>query len=193
MILSETRGARWGRCLGFSRKLFSPGLSAALALSWASCCSPPAPPAEKYFDRKTPDDTLRGFVYAVETHQWGYAWDALAPSSQKEIGSPLRFEAAIRFLQEPQSRVAIYDLVTSALRLRSRRVLYSPERDRAAIDVVARGRDPNGTVVFLPFRAILERARDEWRLDLLRSLGVEPSSGASPGSAAPESEPPPEP
>ncbi|MGQ9589259.1 MAG: hypothetical protein ACUVYA_03075 [Planctomycetota bacterium] len=182
-----------GRSTRLSRKRLSVCLSAALALSSASCCSPPAPRAEKYFDRKTPDDTLRGFVYAVETHQWGYAWDALAPSSQREIGSPLRFEAAIRFLEEPQSRVPIYELVTSALRLRSRRVLYSPERDRAAIDVVARGRDPQGTVVFLPFRAILERARDEWRLDLLRSLGVEPSSGASPEGAGPEPEPPPEP
>ena len=145
------------------------------------CCSVPPPPAAKFFNRDTPEDTLKGFVYAVDAHQWAYAYESLAESSRQEYGQ-LRVEVVIRFLAEPNTGIALFDLISNALELRTPPSYYA-QGLRAEILVVTRGRDDTGRLVF--FQASLyfvkEKAADgeiegeEWHLDLLRSLGVDPS------------------
>ncbi len=144
-------------------------------LAGSGCCGMPAPAPEKYFHRGTPDETLRGFVYAVDTHHWEYAWGCLTGPSRDEIGSQLRFQVAIRYLDEPSSGVPLYELVTSALRLRGR-AAYSPDRTLASIRVYARGKNSEGTIVFKKVDLTFERAGEEWLLDLLRSFGIDPST-----------------
>jgi hypothetical protein len=133
------------------------------------CCAPPGPPAGKFFDRRTVAGTLKGFVYAVDTHQWGYAYESLTASTRNEVGK-LKFTAVIRFLEAPDCDVALYDLISNALELRS-----APQfagSDEARILVISQGRDSNDTLVFVEVFLYFRLEEGEWRIDLLRSLGV---------------------
>jgi hypothetical protein len=146
-------------------------LSAAFFLALSGCCSPPCPPAAKFFDRQDPVSTLKGFVYAVDTHQWDYAYESLAKGTRDEVG-PTKFQVVIRFLEEPESGVALFDLISNALDLRSDPE-YGVGRDEARILVISKGRDSSGKTVYFEAFIYLRREDDEWRLDLLRSLGVD--------------------
>lgn len=143
----------------------------------ASCCSTPVPPADRYFDRHSVSGTMRGFVYAIDTHQWAYAYESLTAGSREEVGR-LRFEVAIRFLSEPRTKVPLYDLISSALDIRGR-PRYSPLGELALVKVVARGRDDDGKLILIPVYLHFAREDGEWRLDLLRSLGVETARRAT--------------
>lgn len=134
------------------------------------CCAPPGPPAGKFFDRLTVPGTLKGFVYAVDTHQWDYAYESLTASTRQEVGK-LKFTAVIRFLEAPECDVALYDLISNALELRSGTQFAG--RDEARILVISQGRDSNDTLVFVEVFIYFRLEEGEWRIDLLRSLGVE--------------------
>ena len=57
---------------------------ALLVLLAAGCCAT-APPAEKYFSRRSPVGTAWLFRYAVETRQYQAAWESLIPENREQV------------------------------------------------------------------------------------------------------------
>ena len=132
----------------------------------SSCCLTP-PPAEKFFERDDPTSTLKGFVYAVDTHQWDFAYQSLTEASRKEIG-PLKFEVAIRFLKDPILReVSIFDIISNALERRTKPQISG---DRAEIKVIPKVRGANNKPVYYDATLSFLKEDGEWRLDFLESL-----------------------
>jgi len=139
-----------------------------LWLCLGGCCSPPAPPAEKFFDRTTPTGTLKGFVYAVDTHQWDYAYESLSSASREEVGR-ITFQVAILYLNDPVvGEVPLYDLISSSLRKRGAEEYAG---DVARMRVITKARNENGSLVLFPVDLYFCREEKEWRFDLMRSLG----------------------
>ena len=127
----------------------------------AGCCVP-APRAEKYFDRENPLGALKGFAYAVEAEQWDYAYQSLTEGTREEIGH-LKFRVAIAFLNDPIGDVSIYTLVTNVF-------AWAPlweNRDHARVQIISRGRQPDGRLVVRALNVELSFEDGEWRLDLL--------------------------
>src|SRR5688572_5553137 len=92
---------------------------AAAALLAAGCCGLPPPHPGKFFDRReSPVETLKGFVYSVDTHQWDYAHECLAESARKEIG-PIKLEVGLRFLKDPVfHQISMFDIISDSVRHR---------------------------------------------------------------------------
>jgi hypothetical protein len=133
-----------------------------------SCCSLPPPPAGKFFERGDPTSTLKGFVYAVDTHQWDFAYQSLTEASRKEIG-PLKFQVAIRFLKDPVwHEVLVFDIISNALERRTKPEIAGD--GRAFIRVVSKVRDAKNRPVYFPAMLSFLKEEGEWRLDLLDSL-----------------------
>jgi hypothetical protein len=138
----------------------------------AGCCGVPPPPAEKFFNRTTPLETLRGFVYAVDSRQWGYAYDSLSGSSREEVGY-LKFQAAILYLDDPlEGQVALFDLISNSIYRKTAARPVGP--DLAAITVVTHARDDRGKLVHFEAQLLFQYEDGEWHFDLLRSLDTFP-------------------
>jgi hypothetical protein len=152
-------------------------MAIAAATGLGGCCGVPPPPAEKFFDRTSPEATLKGFVYAVDAHQWGYAYESLSKSTRDEIGA-VKFQVAIRYLREPETDVPLFDLISNALELR--RPEGSTSEVERVLVVISKGHDSGGTLVFVKVRIYFGLEDGEWRLDLMRSLGREPGAGPPP-------------
>lgn len=153
-----------------------------MLLAVSGCCSPPCPPPGKFFDRADPVSTLKGFVYAVDTYQWDYAYESLTRGTRDEVGAT-KFQVVIRFLEEPSSGVPLFDLISSALDLRDDPQL-ALGGDESRILVISKGRNSGGQVVYFEVFVYFRREDDEWRLDLLRSLGVDSPSAPLPARSA---------
>lgn len=144
----------------------------------ASCCSPPPPPAEKFFDHSSALETLKGFVYAVDTHQWDYAYDCLNAASRAEIGR-FKFEAALRWSNDPYyHEVPVADIISSSVY----HVLRVEEAtQRAKILVAAKGRNsrgvPFGTNASLFF---VKEENEQWLFDFLETVNAMPGNHAPP-------------
>ena len=150
------------------------GTLIALGIAVSGCCIDP-PPAEKFFDRREhPIDTLKGFVYAVDTHQWDYAYECLDADSKEKLGGRLRFEVAIRFLdvEIPEGdgvvEPALYDLISSALHRVGRDDFeVAGENARTLIHSLVTTLDvPTMFQVALYFR----REEGDWKIAFLQSL-----------------------
>lgn len=149
----------------------------------AGCCAPPCPPPGKFFDRADPLSTLKGFVYAVDTYQWDYAYESLTKGTRDEV-SATKFQVAIRFLKEPKTEVPFFDLISNALEFRDD-PQFAVGGDEARILVIFKGKNASGQTVYVFDVFVYFRIEEsEWRLDLLRSLGVESSSDPRPPELA---------
>ena len=138
----------------------------------AGCCGVPPPPAEKFFNRTSPLETLRGFVYAVDAHQWGYAYDSLTGSSREEVGF-LKFQVAVLYLDDPvEGQVALFDLISNSIYRKTPARPAGP--DMAAMTVVTHARDDRGKPVYFEAQLLFHYEEGEWRFDLLRSLDTFP-------------------
>ena len=142
--------------------------------SIGGCCGPGAPPAEKFFDRFTVENTLKGFVYAVDTYQWDYAYESLS-SGSREAYSQLKLEVAVRFLSAPGG-VPLFDLISNAL---ERRAAAEESGDLARVLVITKARDENGTLVhyevYLYFVREAVGTRWEWKFDFQATANGLPS------------------
>ena len=179
--VGDLRPGRRGPRGFLARRPAEPGRLAARAVSWAlllapvwigaGCCAPPSPPPEKFFDRSSVEETLKGFVYAIDTYQWEYAYQSMTSDTRAEV-SQWKFQAAIRYLEDPQTKVPLFDLISNALTLRT-----PPRRladDVSVVEVISRGRDSNDALVLRQVFIFFRKEHGEWLLDLMRSLGVEP-------------------
>jgi len=134
-----------------------------------SCCSYPR--ADKYFDRSFDAmDTLRMFQYAVETGQYGIAYECLTPSSRERV-SPLKFEYAVRWGNLEELRdIPVWDLITQA------RAVYPPTDDRPPANsrrdaIYLRFDQDTGDPADLSVdqRFLFELVDEEWLIDLLET------------------------
>jgi hypothetical protein len=154
---------------------------ASLALAASACCVTP-PPADQFFDRsENPLETLRGFVYAVVTRQWDYAYGSLTHSSREKIGSQLRFEIAIKYLDDPVLKVPIFDLISSSVRHHGG---WQTDGDRDGahgwMRVLPRVRDEKGTLTFREIDLAFLKEEGEWRLDLIGSIEAMQAGAGAP-------------
>ena len=150
-----------------------------LALATSGCCITPAP-AEKFFDRTSPVEALRGFVYAVDVQQWEYAHESLSAESREEI-SVFRLEWAVRLAEinfydaasgeEKALEVSLYELISNSLeRVKRHEPRYRAERDGTMSMLVrTKARDDDMPIAF-DVRIYFVREDDDWRVDLLKSL-----------------------
>jgi hypothetical protein len=144
-------------------------LTAVLALLCGGCCTL-VPPAAKYFQRtaEDPTETLRGFVYAVETKQWDYAYECLCESSRQEIGR-WKFEVAIRAGSDPLlHEAALFDIIAQSVPHHSAPRI-SPERTHAWITVLPDVKGDDGKPIFFKLDLSFRREAGEWRLDFVES------------------------
>ena len=151
----------------------------------SGCCGVPPPPAEKFFNRTSPLETLRGFVYAVDAHQWGYAYESLTSSSREEVGF-IKFQVAILYLNEPvEGKVALFDLISNCIYRRTPAVPAGP--DTAEMTVVTHARDERGAIAYFEVKLLFHLEEEEWRFDLVGSINRFPResglSGAIPSEA----------
>jgi hypothetical protein len=148
------------------------GLLAA-ALAAGGCCSPPPPRAEKFFNRETSLDTLKGFVYAVDSYQWDYAYESLCASSKKEIGR-LKFEVVIRIATDPVfHEIPVYDIISQAFPDHGKiTVEGEKDGDRAWILVIPSVRDSEGTPIHFSVPLSFVKENGEWRFDFLDTVNA---------------------
>jgi hypothetical protein len=152
-----------------------------VCLAAGGCCTE-VPRAEKFFDRsESPVQTLRGFVYAVDTSQWEYAFQCLSSTSKAEI-TPFKLEAAIRWAKDPvYHEVWVRDLISSCLD-RKRTILLDGGRAFITVTTGARGRQGTGLFQGPPPRVcsgggrVALRSRRDARRAPARSQ-LEPSPG----------------
>lgn len=151
-------------------------LSLLAALAAPGCCGPRPPPPEKFFNRKeSPVETLKGFVYAVDTYQWDFAHACLSARSREEI-SPFKLEVALRFLKDPvYGEVDLFDVISSSVTRRG-----APRYDRegaerkwattAWIRVISAARRPDGTRVEFDTDLSFVKEDGEWRFDFVGTI-----------------------
>ena len=132
------------------------------------CCGVTPPPAEKFFDRATPLETFKGFVYAVDTHQWDYAYNCLSAASKAEIG-PTKFEIAIRWLNDPvYHKVPVYDIISNSVTA----VVKVEQGPRSArIQVLPNVRDADGILnAFDTSLIFVEEDNGLWFFDFFKTI-----------------------
>lgn len=148
------------------------GLTLAV-VAWvlAGCCAL-VPDAEKYFDRwLSPEETLKGFVYAVETEQWDFAYECLSAATQKEVGR-FKFQAVIRWASDPALHdVPVYAVISESVRARTRPVI---EGRRAWIRVAPIVKNRAGDLGLRPLQLYFsfDEERGEWLFDLLETINT---------------------
>ncbi|MBI4601061.1 MAG: hypothetical protein HY721_03785 [Planctomycetes bacterium] len=141
-----------------------------LLLLLAGCCVAP-PPAAKFFDRKTPLDALKGFVYAVDARQWDYGYESLTESSKCEIGR-FRFAAAVRWAKDPVfHEVYVYDIISDAITRRGPTELSSGGAS-ATIRVTPKARGPDGRAIYFELDLAFRLEEGEWLLDFLETVNA---------------------
>ena len=150
-------------------------LAAALGAFSLGCCVTP-PPAGKFFDRRSPTGTLKGFVYAVDAHQWRYAHDSLTEESRRELSS-LELEGALRFLKVEipcpggTVRVPLYELVSNALGRLGDDASLEMGPGARRLQIHTKAREANGNLFLTSADLYFLLEEDEWRLDFLGSIG----------------------
>ena len=130
------------------------------------CCTTPPPP-DKFFDRTTATETLKGFVYSVDIGNWDYAYASLTQASRREMSS-LKFRIVIQYLKDPVfGTVPIYDLISESVRSRTPEV----ERNgRRLITVLPTVRDSSGNLATMELPLVFLEEEGEVRLDFLETL-----------------------
>ena len=139
----------------------------------SGCCSPPMP--DHYWD-PTRDalETLRGFVYAIETENWGYAYDRLTRHS-RELHVGNRQWASVKFpglklARVPHSDLSMHDAIVRCVRNRGE---LKQSENRANIRVVS-----VSETQALELRVFFLWEEGEWRFDLDATLNYLQGIGA---------------
>lgn len=127
------------------------GLVAAAMLAAAvfpGCCS--CPPAERYFDRLVPFNTINAFVYAVECGEWEFVWDCLSAADRERGISPLEIHLGLDYVfKHPRWGIPIKDIILRAKRIRRPPLYLSDTKCRYI--VIYEGKDDRGNdISFYP-------------------------------------------
>lgn len=164
---ARRRGGRgaWGR--------WTP---AAVLACVAGCCVTP-PPAAKFFHRRSPEETLKGFVYAVDAHQWDYAHECLTEESRREVGA-WKLQAALLYYNVDvpfaggSVKVPLYDLVSNSLKRLKDDAAIEMGPGAKRLEITTRARDSEGGLNYFPVTLYFLLEDGAWRLDLLGSMST---------------------
>jgi hypothetical protein len=137
-----------------------------LAACLGGCCVAPPLPA-KFFDRAHPEHTLNGFVYAVDTHQWDYAYASLAASSQKEWGF-LKFKSILLFVDDPVFDQPIFDIISNTVPGYGEAEFLGG--NTATVVVVSTVRDDGQRFDFGAALFFEKDKSGDWRFDIIKSI-----------------------
>ncbi len=143
-----------------------------LLFAFSGCCSYAHP--SKYFDRVDPFTTLNGFIYAIDTGHWDFAYDCLSAPSQKAI-TRTQLKFFLKFADDPQTGNSVWDMIQQAFPIDRRSLRWQPGSPEAVLELFQEGEDAQGTFTIhnLKLYLILE-ARDGvgplWRIDLERTI-----------------------
>lgn len=154
----------------------------ALAGLPGACCAPP-PPGKFFAREESPSETLKGFVYAIDTHQWDYAYESLTAASREEVGR-LRFEVVIRTASVPvphgegEIEVPLYDLISNAVNPRRGQKGATEYGDRALKRVFTKARDSQGNILGMEVDLHFLREDGEWKFDFLGTVRRSLQGGA---------------
>lgn len=130
----------------------------------ASCSQ--LPPAQRFFDRRSPINVVDAFKYAVEADQWEFAFDCVTHESRGD-SSPYRL-FALRLLKN-EDGITYHDLIVRSTR---ERPAYYRSVNEATVDVFYEGENSEGTAVFVVLSVFLLRdpATDVWLIDLVSTF-----------------------
>lgn len=169
-----TSGRREGVCVlvrGLdARRVFFLLCICGFYLSTCGCRS--APPAERYFDRLEPFDTLGGFAYAVETSQWNFAYDCLTEESKKQFTFS-KFRLALQFGAEvPELKKSLWDLIVRSQRSRHRYSRTGPTHVIYHVRYEDAEGEPGEVRIHLEHESPADEAGADrrWRIDLERTV-----------------------
>jgi hypothetical protein len=135
-----------------------------LTVGLASCAT--APPAADYFDKRTPENVVDAFRYAIETNQRGFAFHCLTESSREDL-SPSHF---ILLGWREEEGVSYRDLV-----VRGQRGAREPiDGDRGTVYTFFDGDNDAGipAYIFLDVHVERDPASGLWFIDLLTTFGL---------------------
>ncbi len=154
----------------FGRRVGS--LLCLVALHVSGCCafSASRPDVGKYFNRRTAESALLGFVYSIEVGEWEYAFASLDSESQRLAVSPTRLLLAAHLEEDPDFKVSVRDVLTGSIRFRSVPDSAGPGVQRIELNYTDTPavEDP---IFLISFTAILIREGTEWRVDGFGTLG----------------------
>lgn len=140
-----------------------------LGAVWAAgCCHSVIPDVEKYFDRTTSTSALLGFVYAVETGNWDYAFASLDSSSRKAIETPDRLDWAVYLGRDPDFDLPLRDVIVESIRWRSPPMPYDGRADVHIAEVVYVDPETDEELIFLDIYLVMEEGA--WRVDLMTTI-----------------------
>ncbi|MEM7236000.1 MAG: hypothetical protein AAF517_27790, partial [Planctomycetota bacterium] len=103
-----------------------------------SCRCVQIPDVSKYFDRETPTSALLGFVYAIETKNWDYAFDSLDDASREAVETSFRLHMAVILTDDPDSGRPVEEVMVEAVRWRHDAYPHPSARGVFLIDVEPR-------------------------------------------------------
>jgi hypothetical protein len=142
-----------------------------LAAGLGGCCAT-LPVASKFFDHQHPEHTLNGFVYAVDTHQWGYAYECLSASSQEKIGLQ-KFKAILLWYDDPVFEQPIFDIISNAVPNYGAvegNASAIETSTRAKMLVISTVRDDGERFDYQLTLYFVKDGNGDWRFDFIRSV-----------------------
>jgi len=148
--------------------------AALTGLAAAGCCTPVIL-AGRYFDALDPFTAVNGFVYAVETGQYDFAYDLMSEDSKAAL-SRTKFKLGLMFnYKSDEVKIPIRDLILGAERYRFE--VRQSDYNRATM--VVWYRLPNGNAILPTLYLVLEseeemkaagRKRPIWRIAFEKTL-----------------------
>src|SRR5690606_36238035 len=129
--------------------------SALLCLSiLAAGCGTSPPPADLVFARDDPERAFRGFVYAMETGDWDWAFETLDRESRKGFSWPFWVKWGVLIEKVPEIDRPIYDVIVESVRYIVQTIRDPRAPNQAAIEIVYMEKDAE-TGEYLPRATVL--------------------------------------
>ncbi|MBI4582447.1 MAG: hypothetical protein HY717_00240 [Planctomycetes bacterium] len=143
-----------------------------LILAFSGCCSYAHP--SKYFDRIDPLATVNGFIYAIDTGHWDFAYDCLSTSSQKAI-TRTQLKFFLKFADDPQTGNSVWNLIQQAVPFDRKMLRWQGGAPEAVLALSHEGEDAQGVPIYrqVNLYLILETREEPgplWRIDLERTI-----------------------
>jgi len=179
-------GRQWGgSVLSAALRLRLVSVVVLLSISSYGCVGPGIKSPEllqKYFPDHSPESSLVGMIFAIETSSWNIAYSRLSKNSQEKI-SPFKFKYGLALVKDPRTGISILNIITGSIT--DRTLLPRLPGQPASIERIQvnyYGKDSQGRLAAYFVIVYLVDQREEgaehpsWKVDLLKS--AENISGA---------------
>jgi len=118
-----------------------------------------------YFDPVRPEWALVGFVYALETESWDYAYRSLSARSREKF-SQLELRVGLAFLEDPRTGIPLIDIIRGSMQERTIDD-YASDAEQVVVWCLWEGeKDTYDTEVILVRETDEETGSLHWKVDL---------------------------